>query len=890
MSNKPPDLFTPPHWPNKLLEWLCPDHLLEEVQGDLQERYNLRVQKLGVKKARQQYLKEVLSYVRHAIFSTKRTHLTFSPFMFNNYLKVALRNLLRHKTFSFINIFGLAVAMSVCMLIMLMLADQKSYDQFHANKDKIYRILSIPKNARQPYATTPFPLAATLKADYPVVEEATHLLAGVGGDALYDQKIVEMRGFFTDPSFFKIFSYELVHGDKTTALASPNTMVISGKIAKQLFPHENPVGKLIEFSDRGLHYLHSGQDSPPVSWGTFTVTGVMAESDKSHLKFDVLVSASSLPALYQAQKISNLTDNWTDHHQTWTYVLISPTKTSNDLYAALQGLVSQKYAGLKDFTGFELSGQKLAEINTNLLSNELTYRLPAFVYYFLSVLAAVIMVSACLNYTNLSIARALTRAKEIGVRKVTGAKRKNLVFQFLGESALTAFLSLGMAILLLIAIKHAFKGLWINQFLNFELQASLPVYLIFAGFALFIGILAGIFPALHLSSFQPVHVLKNLDAMRPGKLGVRKVLSITQLVVSLFFITSSILVYKQFKHFLEFDYNFASKNIINIELQGNEYQKVATRFASLPDVSAISACDIIPALSRSSSISLKKPGSEAELACGFLQVDENFAVNLQLKLLAGRDLPAKGEATDKFIIINETTVKELGYSTPSDAIGQTVEASAGKEALQIIGVVEDFRFRLLLNQDKIGPLVLKNEPGSFKYANVRLTSTDTKTTIAHLESAWKTIDPVHPFKYDFFEDQLATTHQGILDVVSVIGFIAFLAVTIACLGMLGMATYTAERKVKEIGIRKVLGAENRNIAWWLSKGFISMLAISILIGAPLSYMVNNLWLQNFPNRVEFGPDILFLGSAILLVLGILTIGSQTIRASLQNPVKSLRKD
>jgi putative ABC transport system permease protein len=888
--NKPPELPTPPKWPDKLLEWLCPDSLLEEVQGDLQERYKLRVQKLGESKARRLYTNEVLSFVRPFIFKTNYTTKILFPFMFHNYLKVAFRNLLRHKTFSFINIFGLAVAMSVCMLIMLMLADQKSYDQFHAKKDQIYRILSTPKNARQPYASTPFPLLTTLKTDYPVIEEATHLLAGIGGDVLYGQKTVELRGFFTSPSFFKVFSYELIHGDKTTALASPNTMVLSGKIARQLFSDENPVGKTVAFTDRGLHYLHSGQDSPPVSWGTFTVTGVMAESDKSHLKFDVLVSASSLPALHQAKKISNLTDIWTDHHQTWTYVLLNPDKTLKDLNASLQGLVAQKYAGVKDFEGFVLSGQKLSEINTNLLSNELTYRLPAFVYYFLSVLAAVIMVSACLNYTNLSIARALTRAKEIGVRKVTGAKRKNLVFQFLGESILTAFLSLGMAILLLSAIKPAFKGLWVNQFLNFELHSTLPVYLLFAGFALLIGTIAGIYPALHLSAFQPVHVLKNLDAMRPGKLGIRKVLSVTQFVISLFFITSSILVYKQFKHFLEFDYNFASSNIINIELQGNEYQKIAPRIASLPGVSAISACDIIPALSRSNSIGLKKPGSETELSCGFLKVDENFTGNLQLKLLAGRNLPAKGEATDKFIVVNEATVKDLGYSTPADAIGQTVEESYGKEALQIIGVVEDFRFRLLLNQDKIGPLVLKNEPENFKYANVRLTSTDAKTTLAQLESTWKSIDPVHPFKYAFFEDQLASTHQGIGDVVSVIGFIAFLAITIACLGMLGMATYTAERKRKEVGIRKVLGADQLSVALLLSKGFLTILLLSILIGAPLSYMANNIWLQNFPNRVDFGLGTLLLGSAILLMLGLITIGSQTLRASRSNPVKSLRME
>jgi putative ABC transport system permease protein len=500
------------------------------------------------------------------------------------------------------------------------------------------------------------------------------------------------------------------------------------------------------------------------------------------------------------------------------------------------------------------------------------------------------MVSACLNYTNLSIARALTRAKEIGVRKVNGAQRRDLIFQFLSESIITALFALGMACILLVAIKPAFKSLWINQFLNFELQDSLPVYLLFAGFTTLIGLVAGAYPALHLSGFQPTKVLKNLDSMRPGKLGMRKVLTVFQFVVSLFFITSSILVYNQFKHYLQFDYKFNSDNIINIELQGNDYQKVSTLLSSVPGVSTISACDIIPALSRSSEISIKMPGKEEDLNFGLLQVDENFVPNVQLKLLAGKNLPARGESIDKFIVVNEAAVKQLGYKHPSEIIGKIVETSWSKEALEVVGVIEDFRYRLLINQDKIGPLVLRNQPDAFKYANVQLASKDVTGTIAKIESTWESIDPIHSFKYEFFDEQLAATHRGIMDIVSVIGFIAFLAITISCLGLLGMATYTAERRMKEVSIRKVLGAEDLSIALLLSKGFLKILAISILIGAPLSYIINNFWLQNFPNRVEFGLGTLVLGSLMLLILGLLTIGSQIFRVAKRKPVDSLRMD
>jgi putative ABC transport system permease protein len=502
------------------------------------------------------------------------------------------------------------------------------------------------------------------------------------------------------------------------------------------------------------------------------------------------------------------------------------------------------------------------------------------------------MVSACLNYINLSTARALTRAKEIGIRKVNGAQRKDLIFQFLSESILTTLLALAMAISLLLVIKPAFRGLWLNQYLNFELQGNLSVYLIFIGFALFIGVVAGAYPALHLSRFQPVKVLKNMDSMRPGKLGMRKVLSVTQFVISLLFITTSILIYNQFRHFLQFDYRFTTKNIVNISLQGNNYTKIVNELRTVPGVSAISACNYLPATNVQNGISLKSAGNEADYKqMTILLADEHFVDNLGIKLLAGRHLPATTDSLNQFILVNKAAVKALGYERPSQLVGQIVETGESKETLEVIGVVEDFVFKAPFGgTDNIGPLVLKNEPYQFSYVNVQLASGDPKATIAKLEAQWKRMDAVHPFKYEFYDAQLAATNQMLVDVVYIIGFIAFLAVTIACLGMLGMATYTAERKMKEVAIRKVLGAEDFRIALLLSKGFLGILFLSVLIGAPLSYLLNNLWLQNFPNRVDFGLGTVVLGAIILLTLGVITISSQTIRASRSKPVKSLRSE
>jgi putative ABC transport system permease protein len=889
--NVPPKFFL------HFFRWFCHPELIKYIEGDLMELYEERVHEFGKRKADIKFVIDVLLLFRPGIIRPSQEIHTLNEFsMFKNYFKVGIRNILKYKVFSFINVFGLAAAMSVCMLIILMLADQHRYDQFNEKKDRIYRILSDGEGFRQAYATTPYPLASTLRAEYPIVEEATNLTPGVGGDATYLQRTADMRGYFADPSFFQIFSFELEKGNKSTALTNPNSMVISSELATKLFQQEDPLGKTIEFSDRQLSFPQrfDGVGAPPISWGSFTVTGVIDETKyQSHLKFDVLVSSSSRQTLYMEKKIEDLSNNWEWYFRSYTYVLLDPDKKKEDLTSALDNLVAHKYANVKSeqTKGFKLKAQALGDVQMGVQGNDTDNRFPRIGYYFLSFLAAVIMLSACLNYTNLSIARALTRAKEIGVRKVTGANRKALIFQFLSESLITSILALAMGTLLLLFIRPAFKSLWVNQYLNFELPSTPSVYLIFIGFALCIGLIAGFYPALHLSTYQPIKALKNLASIRPGKLGLRKALTVSQFVISLFFIITSILIFNQFKHFIAFDYGFSSKNLLNIELQGASYQKVANEMSTVPGVTMISGCDIIPAAGRNNNIELKKTNSEEDYtAAGILQADENFTNNLGLKLVAGKNLPPAAGASNRFILVNEMAVKELGYKFPGEIVGQVFQTKWGQELLEVVGVVEDFRYKSLVNKDKIDPLVIRNQPATFAYANVKIVSSNPKATVAKLEDKWKLIDPVHPFKCEFFDDQLTYTHQGIFDLASILGFISFLAITIACLGLLGMATYTAERKTKEVGVRKVLGAADFSIALLLSKEFLRMLMLSILIAAPLSYFVNNLWLQKFPNRVEFGFGTVSLGIMIILLLGCITIGSQTLRAARRNPVDSLKMD
>lgn len=884
--DKPPVIFL------RFFRWFCHPSLRKHIEGDLMELYNERLNTSGRRSADIKFALDVLLLFRPGIIrSAKASHTLNQYGMFKNYFNVSIRNILKYKVFSFINVFGLSVAMAVCMLIMLMLADQKSYDQFHLKKDRIYRIISDEDNSKAPNAVTAFPLAEALRSDYPVVEETTHLVRGIGGELTYNERTRETGGYFADPAFFSVFSYPLESGDKDHALSLPNTMVMTKEYAHTFFGDEPPLGKTVELTDRGLLNAGDTQGAVRTSWGSFTVTGVLASPPgKTHLKFDVLVSSASRKVLQESGVVGDLTNNWNDE-QCYTYVVLDPDKYRGDLTAALHDLVSRKYTGPDVPKGLRLMEQALQDITPGIhVRNEPSSSMPVVAYYFLSLLALLILLSACLNYANLSTARSLTRAKEIGIRKVTGAYRKNLVYQFLSESVITSLLALAMAILLLVFIKPAFRGLWINQHLNFDLRGNISVYLAFIGFALFVGVVAGIYPALRLSRHQPVQALKGSEE-RKGKMGMRKVLSISQFVISMFFITTSILIYNQVRYFLEFEYGFNAHNIVNIPLQGNDFHKVSEALRAVPGVSAVSGSDIVPATGTENGTSLRISGSEEEYeSVGVLLTDENFTDNLSLELVAGKGLPVVTDSASRSVLVNEAAVKAFGFQRPAEMIGQLLESKWDSVNLEVVGVVKDFRFRMLLNEDRIGPLVLRNQPGNFQYANIRIASSDLPRTLSALEKRWKQVDAVHPFKYEFFDDQLDAMYRGIFDLVSILGSIAFLAIVIACLGMLGMATLTAERKKKEVGIRKVLGAEVFGIVLLLSREFLVMLAISVCIGIPMSYFINNLWLQMLPNRVDFGFGTVILGSLILLVLGSITIGSQTLRASRRNPVEVLKME
>ncbi len=886
------ELPQPPQWPYRILKRLLQEDYLEELSGDVEERFHENLTQYPLTRARLRYVLDTLKLLRPIFFKNLGGDYQLNSFgMFKNYFKIGMRNILKYRLFSTINIFGLAAAMSVCMFIILLLVDQKSYDNFHQQEDQLFRITGQPDLHTNFYASTPYALAEDLKREYGFIDKFATLRRGLGGEATYDQKATELRGYFATRDFLQCLHFPLIEGDPNSALEAPHSLLITKTKAYQMFGDESALGKSVQFHDRGLHIFDGEGDTAPVDWGYFTITGIIDDEDyRSHLKFEALASASTLPALYRAEMLTDLSKKWDTYYASYNYVKLQEGAAGNDLNVALAQFAKSKYSDLEGLEAFEFRGQNIRDITPGpIMNNEPSFRLPTFIYYILSVLASIILLMAVINYTNLSVARSLIRAKEIGIRKVNGASRRAITFQFLTESIITTLMALGLSLVMLYVIKNAFLTLWANKHLQIDLNWSPMAFLLFLLFALFTGIVAGIYPALVLSGKRPVDALKNHNSPKKRRWSAQKVLSVGQLVVSLLFIVSSMVVYNQFRHYLAFDYGFNAENILTIPLQSNDWQQLKTVMEGVSGVEMISACEYLPATGITDHMELEDKRREDEyINLQVMRVDEVFLDNLGVKLLAGMPI-TPADQRNGMIVINESAAKKLGFTLASEAVGTLWTTKHGSE-IPIKGVVTDFRSTLLINEDETRPLALMYNKDAFNYLNVRISSSHQPQTIKRLETAWKSVDPKHPFVYDYFDQELASTNLFILDIVTIIGYLAFLAIVIACLGLLGIATYTTQRRTKEVGVRKVLGAGEWQVVMVLSKSFIKLIVFAVVLSAPLTYYANRFWLDYLPNRVDFNLSTVIFGTLILLALGLLTIGSQTFRIARLNPVASLKDE
>lgn len=800
--------------------------------------------------------------------------------MFQNYLKIALRQLLKNKWFSVLNIFGLATGMAVCMLVIMAVQDQYGYDAFHENGDRIYRVISAEaeKGAaldKATHATCQMSLLEPLQQGYPIVKAGTHVVQ-VGNDITLHDKVFsfDYGGYAVDQAFLDLFSFGWKEGNQLEALAKPRSIVLTETTAKKLFPDGQAIGTTVKWGELG----------------DFAITGIIPEPPhRSHIRFEYLVSYQTFKSLSEEDLpkagINGFDEIWRGH----TYVLLSKKAERASLDEALSEQAAA-YSAQSKKMHYHFQSQPLADVMpSHDLANEIGVGTPHIVLYFLMALGLIIILSACFNYMNLSLARSIKRSKEIGVRKVIGAGGRDIAKQLLGEALLISTLAFVVAVGLLQFLIPAFYNLDAFVASIFQLDQSFENYLIFFGFSLLVGVVAGMVPALNIAGFQPLQAMQQLGNVKVfSRIGLRKALVTTQFAMSLIFILAVIIVLRQQNHVLDADLGQNIHNLLSVKLQGLDYDLFAQKASQIKGVESVSSTSVamLTGENNDEMAHFNDRKDSVEVAQSYVSPD--FMANMDIPLLAGKNFPENNRTEgEQFAVVNETAVKRMGYESPEAALGQPIIVDS--VALSIIGVAKDFHHDNIWFSP-IKPFLLRNKSANAYNAYVRLSGENKQETLASLQAIWKELSPKNEWFAFYLEERVYNMAKFFRMGSSIIGFVGFLTIVIACLGLLGMVVYTVEGKVKEVGIRKVLGASETNIIWQLSKGFLLLMGVAILVAVPITLFVSNLWLNNFLLRITVGPWILATGIGILLGLGLITVLSQTFSAASANPVKSLRSE
>lgn len=871
-ENKPPRLA------EKFLSWYCKPSLLEDLQGDLNEYFDRNVKTKGIRRAKLIYIIDVIKFMRlYTIRKPEFVNTLINWIMLGSYVKTSGRNMLRTKLFSTINVVGLAVSMSVGLLMIGLLSDMTSYDRFHEKGDRIYRVISQYQYLNQIdenfYASTSPAVGREVKENVPGIEAAALLYGGFSGDIKAGETTVPLRGLYANEGLFSVFSFQLVEGDVSTALKSPFTMVLTETAARKLFGDESALGKIVETRDK-----------------EYTITGVVKDPPKfSHIRFEVLTSLSTREITEKDRWSKEM--KWDNIWSGYTYILLSNEADLDNINRYLN-ILAEKNDNAVPNTKVRLSTQPLFDIALGEdLNNSLGNVMGKESVIMIGALAIIVILSACFNYTNLSIARATRRSREVGIRKSIGALRSHVLGQFLVESLMVSLLSLGLAFLLFLLLKPYFLTLEPKMQEMLELNLSLPVILYFVALGVIVGLLAGIVPALLFSKLNAIHVLKDNTTVRLFRhLNMRKALIVVQYAISLMFITATVIGFKQYKYYLNFDLGYKTENILNIELQGNKAALLRKELQELPEVEKISESMMITSVGNYWGTRMKYKDPMDSTVVHYNGVDENYIPLHQIKLLAGRNFTALPDSTvESEVIVNEETLKrfKVGEGDPLKALDEILLVD--RKPMKIIGVMKDFHYGKADNNDK--EVVLRYTPGKTNFLNVKIATTDWLTTLAKIEAAWKKIDNVHPMEAQLYSERIEHSYREMSAMLSMIGFLAFLAICISSLGMLGMVIFMTETRLKEISIRKVLGASEGKLVYILGRGFVFLLLIAGAIALPVIYIFfEQIAFQEMGNHAPITVVDMFAGFTVVIVIALLMIGIQTIKVAGANPAQVLKTE
>lgn len=876
-----PRHIQPPRWATTFLRWYCKPRLAEDLEGDLREYFDRNCESRGVRRAKWIYVVDVFKFLRpYTIRKPKFLNPLIHWLMLGSYIKTSGRSLVRNKLFSVINVAGLAISMTVGLLLIGVLSDILSYDKFHVNHNRIFRVASsyeyLKKQDMSLMATTSLKAGRLIKEEFSQPEAVAILTRGFSGDLTYNTKTIPFDGYWANKDLFTVFSFAMIKGNPETALKEPFSIVLTETAAAKLFGNEEALGKAIVYNNDKQ----------------YTITGILRDVPKfSHMHFEVLGSLPTRETLFKDNKNEMKWDNiW----NTWVYLLLPEGTDPLSLQPEFDKL-SEREDPTVENTHIGLQLQALDDIMISPdMNNQIGHTTSIATLWIFGGLTFVVILSACFNYTNLSIARSLRRTKEVGIRKVVGALRTHVRSQFIVEAVMISLFSLAFALLLYVFARQYFIGLDPDLQELYQLDLTPKNLVLFVGFALLLGLVAGFFPALFFSRINTIEVLKDASNFRLSrKLTARKVLIVLQYCISLILITSTAIVYQQYRHYMAFDLGFSTENIINLPLQGNKAEVLKKDIGELPEVVGISSSQMVTSIGNYWVNTVKSPEHpDDSTGVTYNIVDENYLPLHDHQLLAGRNFTAHtGKFEESEIIVNPQVLKrfEVAGGDPQQALGHVLKVN-GKE-MRIIGVMKDFSYGRANDKENLRKVMFRYANEGLDVLNIKIASNDLIATRAKLEAIWKNHDAVHPFEGKFYSEQLEHAFRELITAIKIAGVLAFLAIMIASMGLLGMVVFSTETRLKEISIRKVMGASVHGLLLLLGKGFLSLLAIATIISIPITILFfEQVAFPEMGNHAPLSISNLMLGVLAVLLIALVMILSQTFKAAQANPAEILKNE
>ncbi len=860
MRTKPPRLAT------RLLHWFCPLHRAEELEGDLDELFQQRVKEVGIRQARWRYVRDVVSLMRPSLLRQPHDYQTYSTntTMFRNYLKIAFRTLVHQKVYSLINVTGLALGLAASIVISLIVRNELTYDSYHKKADRTYRVTihGLDYNPSVSFAVAP-----AFRNDFPEAEHVSQFFYRPEGLIKVGNQRFSEKGFaFADSAFSQVFDFNWLAGSAKTALADPNTVVLTESLAKKYFGDRNPMGQLLRLNNRF----------------DLRVTGIIGDlPPNTHLRFNFLVSWESI------RKEVNTNNIW-EISGGFLYVVLPGKVQPERISARFPDFLTKNWAEQIRQDKGELLLQPLRAIHFDQrYLTQITMPRSKGTIYGLACVALFIILTACINFINLATAQAARRSKEVGIRKALGAFRRQLIGQALGETSLLVSVATILALLFVRGFLPYTKDLLDIQ-LTFGQLAEPQVIAIIGSILIATILLAGLYPGFVQSDFQPTKALKSrVTDVRFGGLAIRKVLVMLQFAITQVIIMGTLVVASQMDFFMNQDLGYTKDAIILLPA-GDKPDVFLQKLRENPGVQQFSFASAAPSYNNNFA-PFKSPerGLTENEVTELKHVDEQYISLHGLKLVAGDPIRARAKGDSLYkVVVNQTLIRRLGFTDATRAIGHRF--FIGNQPVLIQGVVRDFQSESKHN--KVRPCILVYNPGAFWQVGIKLQPQNMRETLAEIEADWTKLNPESLFQYEFVDDHLARLYTQESNMYNAFRMFSAISILIGGLGLLGLVSLIAVQRTKEIGIRKVLGASSASIVLLFSREFLGLMCIAFCVAAPLAWYGMSNWLRQYAYHISIGPSIYLITFFSMVILVVVTISYQSIKAALMNPVKSLRSE